>query len=147
MDNAYFILGPGEVSANAFIAVHEVFEVHFLAFLDERVDDVNLSALGNFFLEKAPNFQTVVVRAVHRLDGLAARRKLVNDTQVQVAIETHGQGAWDGRGGHNQNMWGDGVFFAEPCTLSNAKSVLFIHNGHAELLEFDRIFQDGMGAH
>ena len=52
MYDADAVIGEGESAHQAFIAVHQVFIIHFFRLLDERIHDIYLPALGDFFFEK-----------------------------------------------------------------------------------------------
>ena len=45
-------------------------------------------------------------RAVNQisLDGAASGGQLINDREIQIAIDDHGKGARNGSGGHHQHM-------------------------------------------
>ena len=116
-----------------------------LGFLDHRVDDVRLAALVDLALHETVGLLDPIRRVVFGEDGLAAGRKLVDDGDVEVAIEGHGEGAGDGGRGHHEDIGGDALA-RKAEALEDAETVLLVDDGEAEALELDVLFEDRVGA-
>ena len=83
----------------------------------------------------------------HRGHGFAARRQLVDDGHVEVAIYSHRQRARDGRCGHHQHMGRRHTVLAPQAgTLSHAEAVLFVNDGQSQVVELHGVLDEGMGA-
>ena len=83
------------------------------------------------------------------LYGLTARRQLVDDAHVQVAIERHGQCAGNGRGRHHQHV-GHVVLAAlapQLGPLGHAEAVLLVDHHQSQAAELHGVFNHGVGAH
>ncbi len=147
MHDTDLVLLDGEFPAQHLITLHQVFQVHLLALLDERKHDVNLAALRNLLLHEPENPHPVVLRAVRGGDWLAARRQLVYHRHVEVAVERHGEGAGNGRGRHHEHVRGQWLaFFPKGSPLRHAESVLLVGDGEAEVLELHPVLDEGVGA-
>lgn len=110
VDDADGVAQGGEVGADVLVAFLEVAVVHFLGFGDERVDDVCLAAFLDFLADEFVDLQAPGFVDVVRGDGFTSRGKLVDDGDVEIAVEGHGQGAGDGGGRHDEHVRGNGVF-------------------------------------
>ena len=75
------------------------------------------------------------------------RRHLVDDRDIQVAVQGHGQGARDRCRRHHQDVRrpAAGALRPQAGALVHAETVLLVDDGQAERLEDDRVFQQGMG--
>src|SRR3954452_3116979 len=116
-----------------------------LGFLDDGVDDVGLAALVDLLLHEAVGLLNAVGGVVLGLDRLPAGRELVDYGDVEVTVEGHGEGAGDRGGGHDEDVGGDALL-DEAEALEDAKAVLLVNDGEAELVKADVLFEDGMGA-
>ena len=70
-----------------------------------------------------------------RFDGRAAGRELVEDGNVEIAIESERERARDGRGGEDENVGGvamGGGFVHQALALEHAEAVLFVDGDEAE---------------
>lgn len=129
-----------------FVAFFEVFEIAFLTFFDEGIDDVDLSALGNLLPNAGVEAGGLVIVFVKGLDGFAAGRKLVDDADVEVAVEGHGQRSRNGCGGHHEYVRRGGTFLPEFGALLDAETMLFVDDGQSETGELNAVFDQGVGA-
>src|SRR5690349_7342552 len=80
-----------------------------------------------------------------RDDGSAAGRKLVENRNVEVAVESERERARDGRGGEHKDVRGvavGGGFVHEALALEDAETVLFVNGDEAEAGEFDVVFDE-----
>ena len=114
--------------------------------------------LGNVFIDEIhlpPGVDLPVQKAVQRsplfagdapgLDRLAARRKLIQNGDVQVAVDQQAQRAGDGGSAHDQQVGVLGLFGQHPA-LADAKAVLLVHHGQAQPGKFHALAEDGVGA-
>ena len=63
--------------------------------------------------------------------GFATRWQLVDDRDVEVAIECHRQGAGNRCCRHNEHMWRVGTLAPQLGTLGHTEAVLFVDNDHS----------------
>src|SRR4029077_9870784 len=84
-----------------------------------------------------------------RFDGRAAGRELVEDGNVEIAIESERERARDGRGGEDENVGRVAVrcgFVHQALALEDAEAVLFIDGDEAEARELDIVFDERVRA-
>ncbi len=120
-----------------------------LRFFDDRIDDVGLMAGGDFLAEKFPDAGEMRLGGEARLDGRAAGRKLVEDGDVEVAVERERERAGDGRGGEDEDVRRvavGGGFVHEAFALEDAEAVLLVNGDEAEARELDLVFDEGVRA-
>ena len=80
-----------------------------------------------------------------RLDRLPPRRLLVEDREVHVAVLGEGERARDRRRRHHQHV--DGVALcAQVHALEHAEAVLLVDDREAEVVEFDVLLEERVGA-
>ncbi len=109
--------------------------------LMKRLDSLNV-------VDKRIGALTLTGRDPLGLDGGTTRRHLIDDGQVQVAVQGQGQGTRDGRGSHYQQV-GDGrrAFLAQGSALAHAEAVLLVDDGEAEVSKLDSRLDDGVRSH
>ena len=144
MDEGHAIVGEG--FAHFFVTLLEGEEVEFLVFLDEGVDDIGLSSLAQLLPHEVVHGLAVALVAHEGGDGFASRGEFVDDAHVEVAIDGHGQCAWDGCGGHHQHMGRHHVFAPQLGTLRHAEAVLLVDDGKAEVVELDGVLDERVRA-
>ena len=75
----------------------------------------------------------------------AAGRQFVDDGEIQVAVDSEREGARNGRCSHDEDIGPDALFeHLQP--LHHAEAMLFVNDGEAQLLEFNVLLYEGMGA-
>src|SRR5262245_31441872 len=82
-------------------------------------------------------------------DGCAAGGKLVENRNVEIAVEGERKRAWDGRGGKDENVRRvavGGRFVHELFALENAEAVLLVNGDEAKAGEENLILDEGVGA-
>ena len=129
------------------ISLVEAAQVKFLVLLDERVDDIRLSAHAQLGAQGLVDVHAVLLVAQNRRHRLAARRKLVDDRYVQVAVDRHRQRARDGRCRHHQHMGWDHVLAPKAGALGNAEPVLLVDDRQPQVAELHGILYQGVCAH
>ena len=126
----------GEVREDAVAQVLEhprrVLQVHLLRLFDERVDDVSLTARAHLALDALVDSGALVLADDDRLDRRASRRQFVDDRDVQIAVDGHGERARDGRGRHHEHV-GVEAALAQGRALQDAEAVLLVDDDEAEL--------------
>ncbi len=116
----------GEALFDVFVAGFEVFIVHALVFFDEREDDVALSSFFEFGADEGVEFVTVAIVVMLGEHGFAAWWHLVDNADVEVAVDCHGEGAWYGCGGHDEDVRRSCVFLPKHGSLLYAEAVLLV---------------------
>ena len=79
--------------------------------------------------------------------GFTTWWELVDHTHVEIAIEGHGERAWDGCGSHHQHVGRICALTPELGTLSHTKTVLFVDDNKPQTCELHRVLDNGMGAY
>src|SRR5713226_5246050 len=132
----------------ALVFFHGSFQLE-LGFFDDRINDVALVAGGDFAAEKFPDAGEMRLAGHARGDGSAAGRQLVENGNVQVAIESERQRARDGRGGEHEDVRGvavGGGFIHQALALEDAEAMLLVNGDEAEAGEGNVVFDEGVGA-
>ena len=73
-------------------------EVGLLRLLDHRIDDVRLPTLRHLAIDELQHALTRGLRAERGRDRLPARRSLVDDREIEVAVQRERERARDRRG-------------------------------------------------
>ena len=113
------------------VAQFQVFQVALLVFLNQRENEIDLAPglyLVAYAVVKPGMVFGIIVERFHRL---APGRKLVDNGDVQVAIDRHGQGAGYRRGCHHKHVGSYCVFRPKAGTLAHAEAVLLVDDGQA----------------
>jgi len=132
----------------ALVLVDGGFELE-LRFFNDRINDIGLMAGGDFLAEKFPDSGKMRLGSEARLDGRAAGRKLVEDGNVEVAVERERKRAWNGRRGEDENVRRVAVrggFVHEAFALEDAEAVLLVDGDKAEARKLDLVFDERVGA-
>src|SRR5262249_5108575 len=132
----------------AFVLFDRSFEFEF-RFFDNRIDDIALAAGGNFAAQRFPHAGQMRSGGHVGFDGCAAGGELVENRNVEIAVEGQRKRAWDGRGGEDENMRRmavGGRFVHELFALENAEAVLLVNGDEAEAGEENLILDEGMSA-
>ena len=79
-------------------------------------------------------------------DRCAARRQLVQNGDVQIAVDEQAQRAGNGRCAHHQQVRIRGLFSQHPA-LPYPKAVLLVDHGKTKPGKFYAFAEDGVGAH
>ena len=114
-------------------------------FLDGGADDIYLPPGVDLPVQKAVQRSPLFAGDAPGLDRLAARRKLIQNGDVQVAVDQQAQRAGDGGSAHDQQVGVLGLFGQHPA-LADAKAVLLVHHGQAQPGKFHALAEDGVGA-
>src|ERR1700688_511187 len=61
-------------------------------------------SFGDLFADEIPDFGRAVVGDSAGDDGGAAGGEFVEDAEIEIAVESQGEGAGDGSCGHDQNV-------------------------------------------
>ena len=136
------------LSRQPFVLLHRRFQLE-LRFFDHRIDDVGLMPGGNFAAQKFPDAGEMRLRGHARGDRRAARRQLVENGNVQVAIERERERARNRRRRQHQDVRRVAVgrgFVHQPLALQNAEAVLLINGHKAEPREFHIVFDQRVRA-
>ena len=148
VDDRDLVLREREGLHDFLIAPFQVLVVHFLAFENQRVNDEDLASQGDLVAHELVERIALVLAELPGDDGLPSGRHLVDDGDVEVAVQGHRQGAGDRRRGHDEDVRGNAVrpFGPEAGTLVHAETVLLVDDGEAEAPEDDVVLDEGVGA-
>ena len=149
MDDGHLVCGLRELLDDLLVSQFQVLVVHLFALEDERVHDERLPTLGDLVADEVVHRDALVFAHAERLDGFPARRHLVDDGDVQVAVQGHGQSAGDGGRCHHQHVrcHAAGTLCPQFRPLVHAEAVLLVHDGEPQRLEIDRILDESVRAH
>ncbi|CWT61235.1 Uncharacterised protein [Neisseria meningitidis] len=104
------------------------------AFFNQWADPIRLPPFSASAEDEAFDFGAADVVDEARFNRCAPGRQFVDDGHVQIGEKTHRKRARDGRGGHHQLM-DFAPFVFEGEALGNAETVLFVHNGQAQIVK------------
>ena len=121
------------------------FDGKCLGFLDHGADDKSLATLCNLVGDEGICFGAAIACTPAADDLQATGGHLVNDRDIQVAIQGECQGAWNRRGRHDQHV-GMVAFLAQGIALLYAKAVLFINDNQPKSLKTHIFLDEGMCA-
>src|SRR5581483_1404089 len=110
-------------------------EVGLFRFLDDRVHDVCLSAHLHLSVDELEDALAPRLTPQRSRDRTAARRTLVENAEIQVAIQRERERTRNRRGGHEQHV-GRVAFGAEGFSLLHTESMLFVDRREPELGEY-----------
>ena len=119
----------------------------FFVLLDQWIDHIDLSAELELSSHGTDQSLPLIVIAMQGLDRLTSRRQLVDDRNVEVAIDGHRQGARYGRCCHHEHVRRLGILEPQLRALLHAKAVLLIDHDHSEVLELHIGLYQGMCAY
>ena len=114
--------------------------------LDGRADQIHLPPLVDLAVQKAVQVLPPLAGDTPGLDRGAPGGQLVEDGNVEVAVDEQAQRAGDGRGAHHQKMGVRGLFGQHPA-LAHAEAVLLVDDGKAQPGKLHPLAEDGVGAH
>ena len=116
--------------------------------LHQRAHHVDLARRGHLGPNLLPRRDHFHLGArPHRNDLRAARRQLVEDGRVEVAIDGHGRGARDGRGGHDEHVRiVVAGLFPQRGALLDAEAVLLVDHNHAKAMKRNGLRDEGVRA-
>ena len=118
-----------------------------LAALDDRVNNVSLPAFRHLFAHEIPNFPGHFAGNAPRDNGCASRRHLIQNTDIEIAVERERQRARNRRGRHHQHIRLCLIGFLHQLeALQNAEAVLLIHHHQPQAVEFHLFLNQRMGA-
>ena len=104
-----------------------------------------MAASRNFAAEEFPDAGELCRFAPASFDGGASGRHFINHGEIEVAVERESERAGDGSSGHHKNVRRIALL-GEALALEDAETMLLVHDDHAELFEYDGIFDQGMRA-
>ena len=140
---------PTRYGARALLRIFEFLgdrlDAGLAGILDARINDVGLAALGHLVADEGPDLGQAVARADEGLDAPAPGWQLVNDRDVQLAIEGQAERARDGGGGHDQQMR-VAALAHELLALRHAELVLLVNDHQAEVGQLEAGSEQGVGA-
>ena len=143
---SYAVFGTKNLLYGA-ITLLNAAQVNLFILFYQRIDNVSLLSEAQPACHQTPYLLLFLLIIESSGDWLAARRKLVNDRHIEVAVERHCQCARYGSGGHHQHVRRCGVFAPHTSPLSHAETVLLVDDGHAKVFELDSIFNQSVSAH
>src|SRR5467141_4039767 len=104
----------------------------------------------NFATNAVPDTGKMGLGGEVRFDGGAARRQLIEDGDVEIAVEGERKCARDRRGGKDKNMGRvavGGGFVHQALALHDAEAVLVVDGDETKARELDIVFDEGMRPH
>ena len=133
------------VELKGFIGVRSRLEVGFFCLLDQRVNNIRLSPLGDLATNICVGLGTISLPDDPRAYGRPAWGHLVNDRQGQVSEYRQRKGAGYRCGGHHQNV-GRSPLPLQGRALADTEAMLFVDDPQPESREADPLLEYGMGA-
>ena len=123
----------------------QILQVDLLTFGNQREDNIDLTALTYLVADAVIKRRQTAVENMLSDNGFTTWRQLVNDADVEVTIEGHGQCSGNRRSRHHKDMWRVRALAPQLSALSHTKAVLLINDDHAEAGKLHGVLNDGMG--
>ena len=114
--------------------------------LDGGADQIHLPPSTNLLIEKMVEVAPLFAGDAAGLDRCAARRQLVQNGDVQIAVDEQAQRAGNGRCTHHQQVRIRGLF-GQHSALPYPKAVLLVDHGKTKPGKLYAFAEDGVGAH
>src|SRR2546426_2891996 len=103
------------------------FDLKLLGFFDQRADDVCLPPRAYLFANPRVHLRAFLRTAHVGPHGTPPGGHFVEDRNVQITVESHGQGPWNRRRRHDQDVWVESLS-PECGPLRDSKLVLLVHH-------------------
>ena len=133
--------------AKIIVARFEVLQIAFFAALNKGKHHVNLPSGRQFAHHARVHIAALFLCVVNGLNRFAPGRQRVDDRHVEVAVDRHGKGARNGRGGHHEHVRRAHILLPQRGALLHAEAVLFVDDHETEVEETHRRFDKGVRAH
>ena len=92
------------------IAALQVLELKFIVLLDKRENNVYLPTYFYLLAHKTIDALLALYRIMQRMNRFTTGRQFIDDTDMQIAINRHGQGTGNRSRRHNQDMRRTDIF-------------------------------------
>ena len=122
-------------------------QIDLFRIVDQGVDDVRLSTRRDLRTYEVVHAGAPIRRAERRLYGRATRRHLVEQAQVEIPMQCHGERTRDRGRRHHQHVGGGALPLEQGHALLHTEAVLFIDYDQAQRRERDRLLNQGMRTH
>ena len=104
----------------------------------QRANQIRLPPGVQVLADERKRPGTLVAADEERIDLLASGGELIQDRQIQVAVNHQRQRAGDGRGAHHQQV-GMVAFLCQGRPLGDPKAMLFVGDDQPQPVELDLI--------
>ena len=149
VDNGSYIFRSLEFLNDSHVSGFEVFVIHLLAFLDQRIYHEDLVPLGYLGPHEIKYLAPLAFPCMCCDNRSAARREFVYYAHVEVSVQGHGQCPWNRGCGHDHHMRSKSVIILAPqaASLIHPEAMLFVYYGQTERMEPDPVFYERMGSY
>ncbi len=120
-------------------------EIDFLRFIDQRIDDIRLTAVTQLVPQDLVGAAALRLREQPGPHRFAARRHRINGRDVQIPVHRHRQRARDRRGRQHEHIRSIPLV-DERLTLEHAEFVLLINHRQPEFRECHPFLDQCVGA-
>ena len=147
VDNGHLVLRKRKSCDNLLITCFQIAVVHLFAFEYQRIDNENLTSLGNLVFHEVVQHGLFAFSDEDGLHRFPARRHLVYHGDVKVAVESHRQSPRDGCGCHHKDVRRNPVasLCPKPGSLLDSEPVLLVDDCKTEIPEYDGVLDQCMG--
>src|SRR5229473_3939045 len=142
-------MGFLRAAADASAKLVELGESEALGVLDDRINDVALMSGGDFAAEKFPDAGEMLLGGHARGDGGASGRQLIENGNVEIAVESERERARDGRRGQHEDVRGVAVrhgLIHQALALQDTETMLLVNGDKAETGELHVVFDQRVRA-
>ena len=108
-----------------------VLEIEGFRFRHERIDNEDLVLLGQFLADGLIDLRALGFIEDLRFDGFLLRRKFIDDGNVEIPVNGHGQRSRNRGGRHDQDVRRQ-TLCPQGCALQDAETVLLVDDDQAE---------------
>ena len=122
-----------------------VLQVEFFRFFNEGIDDIDLPSLFDLFPQVPVEGFPQPSRHTLGSDRFPPGWQLVDDGQIHVAVQGHGEGAGDGGGGHHEDI-GRRALADKFQALADPEPVLLVDDDETQVSKGDLFLKKGVGS-
>ena len=137
----------GKLFTNMQIPFFKILQVNLFAFLNQRVDNIDLPAFGNLLVHGLIQAYPTAIKLMKSDNRFTSGRQFIDDRHIQVAIKRHCQCAGNRGCRHHQYMGRLYILCPQACPLGHTETMLLINHNQTERSKIHRIFNDGMGTY
>ena len=136
-------LDIGETFLHLFEPHGRVFQIQHLGLLDKRIHHIHLPALFYGGFDEIVDRCSIFLATDGRFYLFSATRQPFNNRYVEIAVDGHGEGAWNRSGRHYQQMGGVS-FLHHLIALLHTKPMLLVDYSQAEFVKLHTLLNNGV---
>ena len=133
------------LSLQSLRALQGSLEVHLLRLLDQGINDIGLAPHGELIPDEGIDLPPLRLAEQQGADGEPPRRKAVDNRDVQIPIDRHGQRPWNRRRRQDQHI-GSIAFLDQSLPLQDTEFLLLVDDRQPKPSEANPLLDKGVCA-